>query len=161
MGPLTWMLGSRKLTEDERRLVLRSMTVIAIPLALITTLALTVGFLFFEGKLNGQIHQNREAILRADEAIAAHKKLTAQLNNQARLFDRKIAQAVFDECVQNEAQDNVLVNQVLRPTIQGLRQADAQNPSPDLERYIQTLTQAILAREPPDEKDCQLPGRNR
>lgn len=159
MGPLTWMLGSRELTVDERRLVLRSMTVIAIPLALITTFALVIGFLFFRGQINGQIGQNREAILRADEAIAAHKKLTAELNAQSARFDRKIAIAVFNECVQNEAQDNVLVNQVLRPTIQGLEHS--QNQTPELQAFVANLRQAILAREPPGEKDCKLPGGNR
>lgn len=152
------MLGDRPLTAEERRLVLRSMAVIAIPLALITALALVVGSLFFQGQINGQIKQNREAIARADEAIEANKRLARRINNERKARDAAIAAAVFHECVENELQDNVLVNQVLRPTIAGLKQAQAANPTPQLRQYIQNLSLAILAREPPGEKDCELPG---
>jgi hypothetical protein len=156
MGPLIWMLGSRELTEDERRLVLRSMTVIAIPLALITAMALVVGALFFQGQINGQIKQNREAITRADSAIRANKRLARRINNERKGRDAAIAAAVFRECQENELQDNVLVNQVLRPTIQGLERRP--NQTPELRAFIANLRQAILAREPPGEKDCKLPG---
>jgi len=158
MGVLTWMLGERELSDRERRLVLRSMTVIAIPLALITGMSLIAGFAFFRGQINGQVHRNREAIVRADEAIAANKKLAKRVSQESKERASAIAKAVFDECVQNELQDSVLVNLVLRPTIQGLRDAP---PSPELDRYIGNLEQAILAREPPNEKDCVLPGQNK
>lgn len=138
--------------------MLRSMVVIAIPLALITTMALVVGALFVEGQINGQIKQNSEAIARADSAIRANKSLSRRINNERKARDAAIARAVFHECVENELQDNVLVNQVLRPTIAGLKNAQAQNPTPALRRYIANLSLAILAREPPGEKDCVLPG---
>lgn len=161
MGPMTWMLGDRELSPEERRLVLRFAAVIAIPLALITTLALVAGFFVFKGQLDGQVKRNREAIQRADEAIVANKELARQVSKESKARASAIAQAVFHECVENELQDNVLVNQVLRPTIQGLKDAQARNPSPDLRAYIESLSQAVLAREPPDEKDCVLPGQNR
>lgn len=156
MGPLIWMLGSRELTADERRLVLRSITVIAIPLALITAMALVVGALFFQGQINGQLTQNREAITRADSAIRANKQLARRINNERKARDAAIAAAVFRECQENELQDNVLVNQVLRPTIRGLE--GQPNQTPELRAFIANLRQAILAREPPGEKDCKLPG---
>jgi hypothetical protein len=132
------------------------MTVIAIPLALITAMALVVGALFFQGQINGQIKQNREAITRADSAIRANKRLARRINNERKGRDAAIAAAVFRECQENELQDNVLVNQVLRPTIQGLERRP--NQTPELRAFIANLRQAILAREPPGEKDCKLPG---
>jgi len=161
MAFLTWGLGDRELTPEERRLVLRSMAVIAIPLALITAFALILGALVFKGQLDGQVKRNREAIQRADEAIVANKMLARQVSSESKARASAIAQAVFHECVENELQDSVLVNLVLRPTIQGLREAQTQNPSQDLGRYIENLSQAVLAREPPNEKDCVLPGQNK
>lgn len=155
------MLGDRELTAEERRLILRFGAAIAIPLAMITASALIVGALFFQGQINGQIDQNSEAISRAETANAATKNLAKRINRERRTTDKAIAQAVFHECVENELQDNVLVAQVLRPTIQALKRAQQQNPSPQLRRYIENLSLAILAREPPGERDCQLPGGNR
>ncbi len=159
MAFLTWGLGDRELTPEERRLVLRSMAVIAIPLALITAFALILGALVFKGQLDGQVKRNREAIQRADEAIVANKMLARQVSKESKERASAIAQAVFHECVENELQDSVLVNQVLRPTIQGLRQSP--NQTSQLQAYIDSLSQAVLAREPPNEKDCVLPGQNK
>lgn len=156
MGPVTWLLGDRELTRDERRLVLRFAGVIAIPLALITMFALLAGFAVFRGQINGQVRQNKQAIVRADEAIMANKKLARQVSEESKERASAIAQAVFHECVENELQDNVLVNQVLRPTIRALeRNTDT---SPELQRYVDSLKLAVTAREPPDEPECKLPG---
>lgn len=160
MGSLTnWVAGERPLTTEERRLVLRSMSIIAIPLAVLTTVALVAGFLVFRGQINEQVRQNVKAIDAADQAIIANKRLTRRINNERKQRDAAIAQAVFHECVENELQDSVLVNQVLRPTIQSLKRSP--NQTPELRRFIANLSLAILAREPANEKDCQLPGGNK
>lgn len=149
------------LTHAERQLVLRYAFVIAIPLATILTVALLVVFFWGRHQLRDQIKTNREAIMRADEAIAANKSLARRVSQESKDRASAIAQAVFNECRENELQDSVLVNQVLRPTIVGLKQTQERNPSPQLARYISGLELAILAREPPGEKDCTLPGQTK
>ena len=154
MAFLTWGLGDRELTTEERRLVLRSMVVIAIPLALITMFALVAGALVFKGQLDGQVKRNRNAIARADLAIKANKDLARRLEVARRINDLAIGKAVFHECVENEAQD--AANAALFRKVRSLISQGP--PSPARQQLLDAITDTITAREPPNEKACQLPG---
>jgi len=154
MAFLTWGLGERELTPEERRLVLRSMVVIAIPLALITTCALVAGALVFKGQLDGQVKRNRDAIARADLAIKANKELARKLEVARRINDIAISKAVFHECVENEAQD--AANAAL---FRKVRTLVSQGPvTPARQQLLDAITDTINAREPPNEKPCRLPS---
>jgi len=154
MAFLTWGLGDRELTPEERRLVLRSMVVIAIPLALITTFALVAGALVFKGQLDGQVKRNRDAIARADLAIHTNRDLARKLEVARRINDIAISKAVFHECVENEAQD--AANAAL---FRKVRTLVSQGPvTPARQQLLDAITDTINAREPPNEKPCRLPS---
>jgi hypothetical protein len=61
---------------------------------------------------------------------------------------------VFRTCVDNEAQDAVLVD-ILDKTIRNLLRAPR---TVARDAYIQNLRDAIRAREPPNEPECKIPA---
>ena len=141
------------MTADERRLVLRSMVIIAIPLATICTLALLTGGLLAYHYTHQDIRSNKQAIADSVAAITAVKNLTLTLNTVRRQSERALAWQVYDECVENENQDAAnatLFRKVYRLVAQG-------PPNPARNDLLQTLQETIDAREPPGEKDCQAP----
>jgi hypothetical protein len=128
-------------------MALRVATVIAIPLALIVCVTLVGGFLIYRSKTNARINTNKEAIVSV-------RALTEDLVEERRAREKAIAEAVFRTCVDNEAQDAVLVN-ILDKTIRSL-QRGPQTVARDA--YIQNLRDAIRAREPVNEPECQIPA---
>ena len=141
------------LTEDERRLVLRSMTIIAIPLATICLFALLITGAVAYHYTHAAIASNEGAINDSQDAIAATRNLALALNAVRRSSERALAWQVYDECVENEAQDAAnatLFRKVYRLVSEG-------PPSRARNDLLETLQETIDAREPPDEKPCQQP----
>lgn len=146
------MLGDRPLTEDERRLVLRCVAVVAIPMALICMFALLVGF----GIAFTNVHQ---AVDNAREADRKTRLLALQLNADRARQNAINSWDIYDQCVENENQDQVtadLLRKIRRQTL-------AAPPAPD-ERLREARREALDAiqtwldaREPPGEPDCQIP----
>ena len=162
MAPLRvmrhWLFGDRPpLTEPERRLVLRAMAVIAVPLATITALILIVGGAFAINELRSKTEENKDAIEAAEAAASQAKQLAVELNLERTNRENALAWQVYDECVENENQDAanaVLFRKVLTLVAQG-------PPNPARDDLIQTLNETIDAREPPGEMDCAIPIRPR
>ena len=139
--------GDQPLTAAERRMAVRVAVVIAIPLALIVCVTLVGGFLIFRSKTNEKISTNREAIVSV-------RALTEDLVAERQAREKAIAEAVFRTCVDNEAQDAVLVD-ILDKTIRSLLRGP-QTVARDA--YIQNLRDAIRAREPANEPECKIPA---
>lgn len=128
-------------------MALRVAVVIAIPLALIVCVTLVGGFLIYRSKTNDKIASNRDAIVSV-------RKLTEDLAQERRDREQAIAEAVFRTCVENEAQDSVLVD-ILTKTISSLQNAPR---TVARDAYIQNLRDAIRAREPLNEPECKIPA---
>jgi hypothetical protein len=128
-------------------MALRVATVIAIPLALIVCFTLVGGFLIYRSKTNDRIHANKDAIVSV-------RKLTEDLLDERRAREKAIAEAVFRTCVDNEAQDAVLVD-ILDKTIRSLQRGPR---TVARDAYIQNLRDAIRAREPVNEPECKIPA---
>lgn len=148
------MNGDTPLTPEERRLVLRAVTIIAAPLALITLAALLVGGILVYHELREKARTNASAIRAADDAAKQAALLAIRLEEQGAATDRALAQRVYDECVENENQDaaNVALFRKVRAVV------EQGPPSQARDELIQALRETEDAREPPDESDCPLPG---
>jgi hypothetical protein len=153
-----WLFGDRPpLNEDERRLVLRAMAVIAVPLATITALILIVAGGFVVNELRDRTQQNKEAIEAAEDAALKAQRLAVALNLERRARENALAWQVYDECVENENQDAAnteLFRKVRTVVAQG-------PPTAARDALLDTLNETIDAREPPGEKDCVEPPRPR
>jgi hypothetical protein len=134
-------------------MVFRVATVIAIPMATILVLALLGGFLVYRNQTNERLAAGRESIKNNREQINRIAKLTLDLDAERRGREQAIARAAFLACVQNEAQDAVLVD-ILNKTIEAVLRAP---PTDARAAYIQNLRDAIRAREPMDEPECKIP----
>lgn len=147
-------LSTRPLTEDERRMILRAMALIAIPLATICVLALLIGGAVAFHYIDNSIDANSVAIKEAEEASNQAKLLARSLNAERRTRERTLAWQVYDECVQNENQDasNVLTFRKVRALLQQGKL------TPASQALIDTLTDTINSREPPGEPDCTRPS---
>jgi len=153
-----WLFGDRPpLTEEERRLVLRAMAVIAVPLATITALILLVGGAFAVDGLRQRTTKNKEAIARSVEVAKDAKKLAAELNRERIDRENALAWQVYDECVENENQD--ATNSALFRQVRDLVKQGPQSPASAA--LLEGLSEAIDAREPEGEMDCVLPLRPR
>lgn len=142
------------LTAEERRWLLRAMVVIAIPLATMCVLSLSIGGLVAYHYTHESIQSNERAIHDAQVAIENTKNLALALNGERRTRERALAWQVYDECVENENQDAAnasLFRKVYRLVATG-------PPSPAREDLLQALQQTIDAREPPGEQDCAQPS---
>jgi hypothetical protein len=162
MAPLKvmrhWLFGDRSpLNEGERRLVLRAMAVIAVPLATITALILIVAGGFVVNELRDRTQQNKQAIAAAQDAALKAKRLAVALNLERRARENALAWQVYDECVENENQDAAFENFLL-----GVKAALRQNEAtPTTTQLLDSIQETLDAREPPDEMDCVLPTRPR
>lgn len=147
-------LSTRPLTAEERRMVLRAMALIAIPLATICVLALLIGGVVAYHYIDNSIDANSAAVKEAKAASSQAKDLARSLNAERRTRERTLAWQVYDECVENENQDasNVLTFRKIRALLQ------EGEPSPATQALIDTLTDTINSREPPGEPDCAEPS---
>lgn len=146
--------GDTPLTPEERRLVLRSIAIIAVPLALITFAALLVGGFFVYHELRGRTQQNRAAIKTAQDAANAAAALAIRLDEQQIASQQALEERVYAECVENENQDAAYV-----ALFRKVRAVVAQGePSAARDALLTALQETEDAREPPGEKDCALPG---
>lgn len=154
----TALFGDRpELSEDERRLVLRAMAVIAMPLAVFTTLILLAAGGFAVNELRDRANDNRKAIKRTNEVAAQAAELAIQLNLERANRENALAWQVYDQCVVNENQDASLVA-LLRAT---KKLSAGAEPSAALDAFNDALQETIDAREPVDEPDCDVPLRPR
>lgn len=137
--------------------MLRSMALIAVPLAFIT---LGVALVTLAWTYNNSKHRAREsaAIARqAKEAANQAALLAIKLDEERLRRDNELAWQVYDECVENENQDeaNTALYRKVRAVV-------AEGPPTDKrDALLQSLSDTISAREPPGEKDCQLPKGKR
>ena len=162
MAPLRlmrhWLFGDRPpLTEDERRLVLRAIAVIAVPVVALMTFVLVIGGAFAVNELRDRTQENAEAIDQAQAAAREAKRLAEQLNIERTNRENALAWQVYDECVENENQDATnaaLFRQVRTLVAQG-------PPTAARDALLEGLSEAIDAREPEGEMDCTVPLRPR
>lgn len=153
-----WLFGDRPpLTGDERRLVLRAMAVIAVPLATITSLILLVGGAIAVNELRNRTEENKQAIEAAEDAAREAKRLAVVLNLERRNRENALAWQVYDECVENENQD--AANDAFFRSVRTLLMQGTSTPA--IKEFLSKLNETIDAREPPNEKDCAEPTRPR
>lgn len=130
------------------------MTIIAIPLALICTLALMIGGYVAYHYVNSDILSAEKAIREIKRNNDAHQALTLKLNAERLTRERSLAWQVYDACVENENQDETyarLFRKFYKLTLQA-------PPSPQRAEVLQALQDTIDAREPPGEPDCAQPS---
>lgn len=154
MAPLRLLNRQRPLDADERRLVLRVSEIVAIAVTMIALIPLGIGFLIYQRHADEQFQANAKAIAAAEDANARARALTRRLDSERRDRERAIAQAVFDECTQNEEQDAIFAS-FLRGWI---RIASESPPSKLRNRVLQDWQEQLRAVEPPGEPDCRVPG---
>lgn len=148
------LFGQREpLTPEERRLVLRGLVALAVPLALITVAALLIGGVVAVGELRGKAQANKEATERATDAAQQAALLAIRLDEERLKREVAIAKEVYQNCIENENQDEV--NTSVYRTVRKLLE-DGQ-PSSQSQQVIDALSDAIAAREPDDEMDCVPP----
>lgn len=147
------LFGDRELTPSERRLVLRSMAIIAVPLATITLLVGITALTLVSLSLRGQTIENKQAIREAKAASRSAALLAIRLDEERLKRERALAWQVYDECVENENQDATSV--ALFRKVRDLIKLGP--PAPERDALIDALTDTITAREPPGEKDCEPP----
>jgi hypothetical protein len=147
------VFGKRPLTPEERRLVLRSMAIIAVPLATITLLVGALALVLVSSSLRHQNIVNKDAISEAKAASRSAAQLALRLDEERVRRDNALAWQVYDNCVENENQD--AANVALFKKVRALVKLGPATPERDA--LVDSLTDTILAREPPGEKDCQPP----
>lgn len=151
------LFGDRELTREERRLVLRAMAIIAVPLATLTLLVGAVALLLVGSSLRHQNIENKQAISEAKAASRSAALLALRLDEERLKRERDLAWQVYDECVENENQD--AANVALFRKVRALVKLGSATPQRDA--LVDSLTDTITAREPPGEKDCQAPKGGR
>jgi len=140
MAPLR-VIGGRPSTAEERKLALRIAAVFAIPMALIMVIPLIAGSLFYQHEVKARFNED--------------KKLVAVVERERVQRARALNKFVFDQCVEAEIRDVVIVQQ-LRAAISRAR-ASLPPGSVILRQQVQTLKDGIAVLEPPNEPDCTPP----
>lgn len=130
----------RPLTEDERRMVLRAIVALAIPLAIFTVLINSVIF-FYSRHLS-------------NERIKDVRALVVELDNERLERARAINRFIYTQCIEDEVRD-VIITEQLRAAQQRARASLP--PGPLLTGQLETLQAGIDALEPDDEPDCVPP----
>lgn len=149
-----WFFGDRPpLTEDERRLILRVITVMSIPFALIVLVAAVAGFIWWQYQTDNRIEANKEAIQTAVRAAERAEGLAKDLERERVDRETAVRDALALLCRENEAQDAALIL-VLEGAIRERRQLP-QNPA--RVEFIEVLRDAVKARAPVNTEQCRLP----
>ena len=152
------MFGDRpELSEDERRLVLRAMAVIAVPLAAFTALILLGGGAFAVAELRDRTQDNKDAIARITDLTKQNEDLTVGLNIERANRENALAWQVYDQCIAGENLDANFVDVLGR----ALALSKVSPPSPQRTQWEEAIQEAIDAREPEGEVDCIVPLRAR
>lgn len=112
-----------------------------VTVALVVVIPLMIGFAAYRNIVNDQLDQN-EALIR-------------QVNAERIARTRAINEFIYEQCVEAEIRDVVIVSQLKA----ALARARATLPadSPVLEQQKQTILDGIHALEPDDEPDCRPP----
>lgn len=153
MAPMRWISPGRPLTAEERRLVLRAMALIAIPLAVMTLLVGVIGVALVAVQLNDRADETEKAATDARNAAKRATLLTIRLDEEQRERERAIARQAYDNCVENENQDAANVA-LFRKTKALIAQGP---PGRARDELIDALDETSNAREPKGEANCQLP----
>jgi hypothetical protein len=140
MAPLR-LIGGRPTTVEERRLALRIAAVFAIPISLIMVIPLIAGMWVYRHETQARLKDDRILIARVDRERIERS--------------RAINRFVYEQCIQAEIRDVVIVQQ-LQAAIARAR-ASLPAGSAILQHQVQTLKDGILVLEPPDEPDCTPP----
>lgn len=137
--------------------MLRSMAIIAVPLATITLLVGIILILFLYQENRDRARNSAEAAKTAQQAAQDAALLTLRLDEERLARENVLAWQVYDNCVENESQD--AANTELYRKVRALIVLGPPNPQRDA--LIDSLTDTINAREPEGEKDCIVPNRPR
>ncbi|MBA3745245.1 hypothetical protein [Sporichthya sp.] len=140
--------------QRDKRLLPRISVLIALPLAFVSLIpSLLLGYYLYDRQQSTRdvAEDNRKAIERADDAIEQIRALTVAVSAALQGRDEGLADAVSQQCRENEVQDAIIVS-VLRTT--------GTNPEVELPPEVrQDFRDAIVALEPKGEEPCPLrPG---
>jgi hypothetical protein len=131
MNPIR-LVSARPLTPEERALVLRVAIVIAICFGFIGAIGGAVGLFVLDKQQTQALERERRA---RQEAIGRERQLRVEFNRQLNRF-------VFQQCLNNERQDTVIVSILV--TLVSTPNADV-------------VRDAINTLEPARESDCIPP----
>jgi hypothetical protein len=128
------------MTAAERKLALRISAIYAIPVTLIMVIPLIIGAFLYRDFTNDRITDNTRLIMRVEQERIERS--------------RAINAFVYDQCIQSEVRDVIIVEQ-LRAARARARQSLPAGPLRT--EQIEILTDGIVALEPPNEPDCEPP----
>ena len=140
MSP-TRLFGKRPTTAEERQLALRIAAVFAIPMALIMIIPLIGAGIIWRHEVQARLNDDLNLVRRLDRERLERAEA--------------INEFVFQQCIEAEVRDVVIVQQLKAAII---RARASLPPGPLLRQQVQALKDGINVLEPADEPDCNPPA---
>jgi hypothetical protein len=146
--------NGQPLTASERRLVLRAMALIAIPLAAFTLFVMLIGGALVSLELRDRARESEQVAREAKAAAFASARLAIRLDDEQQARTQALTQLAYDNCVENENQD--AANDLLFAKVQALISQGP--PTRARNELLAVLRETRAAREPPNEPGCKIPA---